>query len=125
MCIGCGCVTTGYLVIALLGWVVLHHKPPASYWRWPWLLLLASDIADHLPLTEMQLGKMHYTPLLALPILTVSVLGHMRLALATTASITLILLGIDIFMHGSGRAFLVKAICRLPWSAQVFLPWPT
>ena len=88
-------LTTGYLVVALLGWVVLHQKPPASYWRWPWLLLLASDVVTICLLQEMQLGKMHYTPLLALPILTVSVLGHMRLALATTACITLILLGID------------------------------
>lgn len=89
-------VPTGYLVLALLGWAVLHQKPPASYWRWPWLLLLASDVLTICLLQELQTGKMHYTPLLALPILTVAVLGHMRLALATTACITLILLGIDI-----------------------------
>ena len=90
-------ITTAYLVLSLLGWTVLHNKPPASYWRWPWLLLLAADVLTICLLQELQTGKMHYTPLLALPILTVSVLGHMRMALATTASITLILLGIDIF----------------------------
>lgn len=89
--------TSCYLVIALLGWVLLHDKPPANYWRWPWLLLLATDVTVIGFLQEMQTGKMHYTPLLALPILTVSILGQMRLALATTAGITLILLGIDIF----------------------------
>lgn len=88
-------VPTVYLVLALLGWVVLHQKPPASYWRWPWLLLLACDVLTICLLQELQIGKMHYTPLLALPILTVSVLGHMRMALATTASITLILLSIN------------------------------
>ena len=92
-------VTTSYLVIALLGWVLLHHKPPANYWRWPWLTLLAADVLVICTLQEMQTGKMYYTPLLALPVLTVSVLGHMRLALATTAGITLILLGADI-LHG-------------------------
>lgn len=90
-------VSTGYLVLALLGWMVLHQKPPANYWRWPWLLLLASDVLTICLLQELQTGKMHYTPLLALPILAVSVLGHMRMALATTACITLILLGIDSF----------------------------
>nr|WP_174862845.1 HAMP domain-containing sensor histidine kinase [Comamonas jiangduensis] len=119
-------VTTGYLVIALLGWVVLHHKPPASYWRWPWLLLLASDVATICLLQEMQLGKMHYTPLLALPILTVSVLGHMRLALATTASITLILLGIDIF-HAwqwegiSGESYMQTALVCAGFFAVAYL----
>lgn len=97
-------LTTGYLVLALLGWVVLHQKPPASYWRWPWLLLLAADVLTICLLQELQMGKMHYTPLLALPILTVSVLGQMRMALATTASITLILLGIDIFHAWSYRS---------------------
>lgn len=90
-------LTTGYLLLSLLGWVVLHQKPPASYWRWPWLLLLAADVLTICLLQELQVGKMHYTPLLALPILTVAVLGHMRMALATTASITLMLLGVDIF----------------------------
>lgn len=90
-------LTTGYLVVAFLAWGLLHQKPPIDYWRWPWLLLLAADITAICVLQEVQTGKMHYTPLLALPILTVSVLGTLRLALATTASITLILLGSNIF----------------------------
>lgn len=98
-------VTVGYFILALLGWLVLHQKPPASYWRWPWLLLLASDVLTICLLQELQVGKMHYTPLLALPILTVAVLGPMRMALATTASITLILLGIDIFHAWSLDSF--------------------
>ena len=90
-------LTTGYLFTALLAWAVLHQKPPPLNWRWPWLLLLVIDVVTICLLQEIQLGKMHYTPLLALPILTVAVLSHMRLALATTAGITLLLLGIDIF----------------------------
>lgn len=90
-------LTASYFVLALLAWGLLHQKPPSSDWRWPWLLLLAADIVAICVLQEVQTGKMHYTPLLALPILTVSVLGTMRMALATTASITLILLSTDIF----------------------------
>lgn len=90
-------LSTGYLAIALTGWLLLHRKPPTRNWRWPWLLL-TSDVLVICLLQEMQTGKMHYTPLLALPILTVAVLGPMRWALATTACITLILLGID-FSH--------------------------
>ena len=89
-------LSTGYLVVALVGWMLLHHKPPAAHWRWPWLLLLVADIVTICLLQEMQTGRMYYTPLLALPILTVSVLGPMRMALATTASITLLLLGANI-----------------------------
>ncbi|WP_284336981.1 sensor histidine kinase [Comamonas sp. NoAH] len=90
-------LTTIYLLVALLSWVALHQKPPPHSWRWPWLLLIGFDVLVICLLQEMQHGKMHYTPLLALPILTVSVLGSMRLALATTAGITLALLGIDMF----------------------------
>ena len=90
-------LTTAYLVTALLGWAILRNKPPALEWRWPWLLLLTTDVVTICLLQEMQVGKMHYTPLLALPILTVSVLGKMRLALAITAGITLLLLSIDFF----------------------------
>ncbi|MBQ0131863.1 MAG: PAS domain-containing sensor histidine kinase [Comamonas sp.] len=89
-------LTTLYLMVAALGWLVLRHKPPAQRWGWPWLLLLGADIACICLMQEIQPGKMHYTPLLALPILTIAVLGPMRMALATTAGITLILLGADI-----------------------------
>lgn len=98
-------VPTSYLVLALLGSALLYHKPPASYWRWPWLLLLAADVLTICLLQALQTGKMHYTPLLALPILTVSVLGPMRTALATTASITLLLLGIDLLHAWDGGNF--------------------
>ena len=119
-------LTTGYLVTALIGWVVLHQKPPASYWRWPWLLLLASDVFTICLLQELQLGKMHYTPLLALPILTVSVLGRMRMALATTASITLILLGTDAvnaWNTGSvhGEEFMQSALISTGFFAVTYL----
>lgn len=90
LCLGC------YLLVAFFGWVLLHNKTPDKFWHQPWLLLLASDVFVVCFLQEAQTGKMQFTPLLALPILTVSVLGTMRLALATTASITLILLGIDV-----------------------------
>ena len=89
-------VTTSYLVIAIMGWALLHQRPPGAQWRWPWWVLLIADVLALCLLQELQDGKMHYTPLLALPILTVSVLGKLRMALATTAGITLILLSLDV-----------------------------
>lgn len=89
-------LVTLYLVTALLGWALLRKKPPADQWGWPWLLLLMADIATVCLLQSMQTGKILYTPLLALPVLTASVLGSMRMALATTSGITFLLLGTDI-----------------------------
>lgn len=90
-------LVTIYSITTLLGWALLHKKPPADRWGWPWLLLLAADIATVCLLQSMETGKILYTPLLALPVLTASVLGSMRMALATTAGITLLLLATD--MH--------------------------
>lgn len=100
-------LSSSYVVVATVGWLLLYQKPPAGYWRWPWLLLLGADILTICLMQELQLGNMHYTPLLALPVLTVSVLGNMRLALGTSAAITLMLLGLDVGQswqaHGAHR----------------------
>lgn len=119
-------LTTCYLVFALFGWAMLHHTPPAMVWRWPWLVLLAADVLTICLVQELQMGKMHYTPLLALPILTVSVLGHMRIALATTASTTLVLLAIDVcrgWLHSSvqGERYMQTALVCTGFFAVAYL----
>ena len=96
-------LTMGYLMVALLGWVLLHQRPPGSHWGWPWLLLLAADVCTICLLQMWQISKIHYTPLLALTVLSASLLGHIRLALATTAIITLLLLSTDALSTWSSR----------------------
>jgi two-component system, NtrC family, sensor histidine kinase PilS len=57
-----------------------------------WLRTVGVDVLAFASLQMMQGGAINYTPLLALPVLMVSVLGSMLLAIATAASITLLLL---------------------------------
>lgn len=86
-----------YLVIASLGWVLLRKFPPNQHWGLPWLIPLALEVAIISLVQLLQLWQpgstVHFSPLLALPILVAASLGTLRLALAVTASITLLLLG--------------------------------
>lgn len=86
-----------YLVLACATWLLLRNRPPCQRWGSAWLLPLAAEIAI-IGLTQLlQLwqpgGTVHFSPLLALPVLATACLGSLRMALATTASITLLLLG--------------------------------
>ncbi len=86
-----------YLVLAILGWLLLRHRPPAARWGLPWLALLAAEIGIISLLQLLQLWQpgtvVHFSPLLALPLLASACLGSLRMALATTACATLLLLG--------------------------------
>lgn len=90
-------LTSSYVVIALIAWGFLYQRPPPAKWGLPWLLLLAADIATICLLQNWQITKIHYTPLLALTVLSTALLGQLRLALGTTALITLSLLGSDVW----------------------------
>ena len=57
-----------------------------------WLLTAGVDIAMCSLLQLLQPGTLNYTPLFALPLLLVAVLGTLRLALGTAAGIALLLL---------------------------------
>ena len=57
-----------------------------------WLLTAGVDIAMCSLLQLLQPGTLNYTPLFALPLLLVAVLGSLRLALGTAAGIALLLL---------------------------------
>ena len=58
-----------------------------------WLVTAGVDIAMCSLLQLLQPGTLNYTPLFALPLLLVAVLGSLRLALGTAAGIALLLLG--------------------------------
>jgi two-component system, NtrC family, sensor histidine kinase PilS len=58
-----------------------------------WIRLVGLDVLAFSSLQILQGNTVNYTPLFALPILLASVLGSLRLALGTAASITTLLLG--------------------------------
>lgn len=82
-----------YLALTVLTWALGRERPPPRRISLLWLLVAGTDVAAVALLQVLQPGGINYTPLLALPVLMTAVLGGLRLALATTASITLLLLG--------------------------------
>ncbi|RFO95330.1 PAS domain-containing sensor histidine kinase [Rhodoferax lacus] len=58
-----------------------------------WIRLVGLDVLAYSSLQILQGNTVNYTPLFALPILLASVLGSLRLALGTAASVTMLLLG--------------------------------
>lgn len=83
----------GYLLLAVLAWSCLRHRPPPPQWGTVWTLLLAGDIATIGLLQLLYNNHAYFTTLLALPILTVASMSHIRTGLGVTAGITLFLLG--------------------------------
>jgi two-component system sensor histidine kinase PilS (NtrC family) len=58
-----------------------------------WISTTVIDVLMFSALELLQIGSISYTPLYALPVLLSSVLGSLRLAIGTAASVTLLLLG--------------------------------
>lgn len=82
-----------YLAFTLYARLAGRRTPPPPQVGWHWLPLIGVDIAVVCLLQLQQTSPMNYAPLLALPILMASALGTLLLAFATTASVTLLLLG--------------------------------
>lgn len=86
-----------YLVLATLAWLLLRNHPPTQRWGLPWLLVLSMEIGIIGLMQLLQLWQpgsvVHFSPLLALPLLASACLGSLRMALAVTACATLLLLG--------------------------------
>lgn len=82
-----------YLALTLFTRVAGRRAPPPPQVGWHWLPLIGVDIAVVCLLQLQQTGTINYAPLLALPILMASALGTLLLAFATTAGVTLLLLG--------------------------------
>jgi two-component system, NtrC family, sensor histidine kinase PilS len=86
-------LSTAYLMIAIATrWLA---RPPRAGQRlttvqWPWTV--GVDILVFAGLHFLQAGGLNYTPLFALPILFVAVMGSRLLALGTAAGVTLLLL---------------------------------
>lgn len=79
----------------------------------PWLTMVGIDV---IALSIFQViqgsGSINYTPLYALPILLASILGSMRLALGTAATITVVMLGI------AGWEYLRSSTDSAPYFVQ-------
>lgn len=82
-----------YLMVTVLTRLVAAPQPPSPQAGPHWLPLLGVDLVVVGLLQWLQMGTMNYTPLFGMPILMASVLGSLTLALGTTASATLLLLG--------------------------------
>ena len=85
-------VTGGYLLATHLAWLLGRHRPLPPSLHPGWLMVLGADIATIFCLQALQVHPMHYTPLLALPILMAATLGRLLLAMGTTAVVSLLLL---------------------------------
>jgi len=82
-----------YLGLTVFTRIVGRNAPPPPQTGLHWLPLIGVDIAVVCLLQLWQAGPLNYTPLLALPILMASALGTLLLAFATTAGVTLLMLG--------------------------------
>lgn len=86
-----------YLILTCAAWLLLRNHPPGQQWGLAWVATLALEVGIISLVQLLQLwqpgGTLHFSPLLALPILAAACLGNLRMALATTASVTLLLLG--------------------------------
>ena len=83
----------GYLTLT----VIVRLKPivrrNGTPFRLQWLSTIVVDVLMFSALELLQAGNINYTALFALPVLLASVLGSLRLAISTAATVTLLLLG--------------------------------
>ena len=91
-----------------------------------WGAWIGVDVLAFALLHVMHGSSINYTPLFALPILLVSILGSLRLALATAAGVTLLLLGesVGTYLRGPGDAapyFVQNALSGTGYFVIAFL----
>ena len=79
----------GLTILVRLKRIVRRNGSP---FRLQWLSTIAVDVLVFSALELLQAGNINYTALFALPVLLASVLGSLRLAIATAATVTLLLL---------------------------------
>jgi two-component system, NtrC family, sensor histidine kinase PilS len=77
-----------------------------------WIVLVGMDVGVFSALQFWQANALNYTPLFALPILLASVLGSLRLALGTAASVTMLLLGITYWQHNDSVSEATQAFVQ-------------
>ena len=81
-----------YLCITLAARLTRSPIPHSPSFFAHWVSTTAVDVLMFSALELLQIGNVSYTPLYALPVLLSSVLGSLRLAVGTAASVTLLLL---------------------------------
>lgn len=81
-----------YFIATLLVRLMLSPHARGSQRRHQWRYTIVVDVLMYGALEIMQVGTINYTPLFALPLLLAAVLGSLRLAIGTAASITLLML---------------------------------
>lgn len=86
-------LSAAYFVGTLASRVLITPRPLGKSFSRTWGGLVGLDVLVFSALQFLQGSSINYTPLFALPILLVSVLGSLRLALGTAAGITMLLLG--------------------------------
>jgi len=85
-------ICLGYFAATLMGRLTDHPQQLRLTLDAQWLRTVGVDVLAYASLQMVQGGAINYTPLFALPVLMVSVLGSMLMAMATAAGITLLLL---------------------------------
>lgn len=84
-------ICTAYLIATLAERVMSAPQPLGLHVSGAWLRTLGVDLLAFAALQTLQDSSINYTPLFALPVLMASVLGSQLLALASAASVTLLL----------------------------------
>ena len=119
-------ICLGYFAATLMGRLTDHPQQLRLTLDAQWLRIVGVDVLTFVILQMVQGGAINYTPLFALPVLMVSVLGSMLLAMATAACITLLLFAHALwllFQHAAdaGAFFLQSALTGAGCFAIAFI----
>lgn len=100
-------ICTIYLIATLADRVMSEPNQLGQRINGAWLRTLGVDLLAFAALQALQDGSINYTPLFALPVLMASVLGSKLLAMASAASVTLLL-----FAHAGWLSL------QVPWNTS-------
>lgn len=106
-------ICAAYFVATLAARVLAKPRPLGKSFSRTWGLMVGLDVLVFSVLQFLQGSSINYTPLFALPILLVSVLGSLRLALGTAAGVTVLLLGGTLWTYlqsqGDATSYFVQS----------------
>jgi two-component system sensor histidine kinase PilS (NtrC family) len=119
-------VGVAYFAATLLTRTRAKPHPLGASFSGAWGAWVGVDVLAFALLHVMHGSSINYTPLFALPILLASILGSLRLALATAAGVTLLLLSesVGTFLRGPGDAapyFVQNALSGTGYFVIAFL----
>lgn len=119
-------VSTVYFTVTLANRFRAQPKPLGGTFNRSWGVLVGVDVLTFSLLQFVQGSSINYTSLFALPVLLVSVLGSLRLALGTAAGVILLLLGEALWSYlraptGATPQFVQAALSGLGYFVIAFL----